>query len=87
MPAESRPGPTSRAIASIIRDRAKDRGFNQTQLGERIGLSQQQMSLFLVGGRTLNVDRVQILCDLLDLKMTELFRMAEEQLANEGPNK
>ena len=81
MPESRRSGPTSRAIASIIRARAKKLGYNQTQLGESIGLSQQQMSLFLVGGRTLDVDRVQILCDLIDLKMTDLFRMAEENLA------
>lgn len=73
-------GPLARSVAAILKDALKDADVSQERAGEAIGESQSQVSKYLRGDLALNVDQIQVLCDMLGLDFYRLMRDAEKRL-------
>lgn len=76
MPASARPepGPLTRGIAAAVRDRYADAGYTQEQLGDVIGVSQQQASRILNGERPADADQLWALCEAVGLDFLAVVR-------------
>ena len=69
-------GPFSRSVAAVIRVAFEESKLTQAALGDAIGQSQSQMSKYLTGERSLNLDEFAELCSVLGLDPVEVVREA-----------
>lgn len=58
-------------IERIVTSRLKEMGRNQTWLAEQIGVSRQQVSLFLKGSRGMSMPRLVKLMKVLGLEIRQ----------------
>lgn len=73
------PGPLTRHVAAKLRAAVEQRGLTQEQVGEQLGQSQSQVSKYLRGEVTLDLEEVDVICRTVGLNITELIRAADEE--------
>jgi DNA-binding Xre family transcriptional regulator len=71
------PGIFTKRIADLLRARMERFKINQGDVSPYVGVSQSQLSKMLNGKRTINLDQLDIMCQMLDLEATELVREVE----------
>lgn len=70
------PGPLALRVAAILDAESKAQGLSQPKLEAITGISQSNLSLYLNGKRTLDVDQLQALCDALGLNIEDVVSRA-----------
>lgn len=71
------PKPITRAVAATLSDAVRQRSITQEHLGELIGRSQPQVSKFLRGEVTLDVEELADICRVLELRASKVIEDAE----------
>lgn len=74
------PGRLARAIAAVLYEEFKRQNITQTELGERVGLVQSRVSIYLRGKRTLDIDQLELFCNALNLEFLDVGRRAVARL-------
>ncbi|POH63602.1 MULTISPECIES: helix-turn-helix domain-containing protein [Cryobacterium] len=77
-------GPLTRAIADLLNDRFDLVGGTQKALGERAGISQSQLSKYLRGERSMNIEELESLCVALGLVLVDVVREGVRKAASEA---
>jgi transcriptional regulator with XRE-family HTH domain len=72
-------------IAQAVREARARAGLNQTQLAERVGCNQSEISRIERGDRTLTVARLAALVEVLDLDAAALFGADEREAEDRTP--
>jgi len=80
MPHERATTAFARSVGLIFGEYLRARRISQQTAGDHIGVSQQQMSRYLLGKTAMDVDEIQGLCDLLGLDFFQLMRDAQDRL-------
>ena len=70
-------GVLSRALARVLRAAFEESNLTQTSLGEMIGVSQSQVSKYLLGKKALNIDELDAICTILGLDIAAVIRVAK----------
>lgn len=68
--------PISRRIAETLERARLDLGMNQSEVGDRAGVSQSQVSKYLRGVRSPNIDVLDALCRALNLDVADVVAAA-----------
>ena len=63
----------------LIKKLMKQNGFNQTTLGEKLGVGQQQMSKYVSGTSSMDLDKFKEMCKLFDITRKQFFLMLEDE--------
>jgi transcriptional regulator with XRE-family HTH domain len=61
----------------VLRAAFEESNLTQTSLGEMIGVSQSQVSKYLLAKRALNVDELDLMCTVLGLDIAAVVRTAK----------
>lgn len=77
------PGRLTRRIAATLSAAVQARGLTQQEVADIIGQSQKQVSRYLRGEVVLDVEELSVICQFLDLDMSELIR--ESQAGDDRP--
>ena len=79
MPAAARPapGPLSQELSAILRERIARLRVAQIHVAHDAGMSTSQLSDFLAGKKTIDIERVEAICLALDLNFLETIKRAE----------
>jgi transcriptional regulator with XRE-family HTH domain len=70
-------GVLSRALARVLRAAFEESNLTQTALGEMIGVSQSQVSKYLLAKRAMNIDELDLMCTVLGLDIVAVVRTAK----------
>lgn len=64
---------TKQLLGGRIKELRRARGLSQEELAEAIGIEPQHMSRIEIGGSAPTVERMEILCSVLDVELRSLF--------------
>jgi transcriptional regulator with XRE-family HTH domain len=67
----------SRALARVLHAAFEDSNLTQTSLGEMIGVSQSQVSKYLLAKRAMNIDELDLICTVLGLDIVAVVEAAK----------
>jgi transcriptional regulator with XRE-family HTH domain len=74
------PAPEHRIVAELIRDARTKAGLKQSELAERLGVSQSVVSKNETGERRLDVVELHAICAVCGVKMSSFIERLEAQL-------
>lgn len=74
--------PEHEIFRRLLRDARQKAGFNQSQLGEKVGLSQLLISRGELGDRKIDALELRDLCKAMGVSIVEFMRELDEQLSN-----
>lgn len=79
MPSGSKPvpGALTQTVAGIIDEALKRRGKPQRWLGDRAGISQRQVSRYMLGEKSPTIDQVDDMCNVLGLDFVAVMIQAD----------
>ena len=64
-----------RNIGEIIQDNLEMKNMTQSELGERLGLSQKAISKYVTGKSLPAIDTLEKICSILDVNITSCFNL------------
>ena len=64
-----------RNIGEIIQDNLEMKNMTQSELGERLGLSQKAISKYVTGKSLPSIDTLEKICSILDVNITSCFNL------------
>lgn len=70
-------GPFSRSLAAVLSVAFEESRLTQAALGERLGVSQSQMSKYLRAERPMNADEIDAVCTALGLDIGAVMHAAK----------
>lgn len=62
-------------IGEIIQDNLEMKNMTQSELGEKLGLSQKAISKYVTGKSLPSIDTLEKICSVLDLNVTSFFNL------------
>ena len=71
-------------VACILRELADRRGLSGAEIARRSGVSQAQISRIFTGKRTISVDHVLAVAEVLGVRGSDVFAEAERRLGDES---
>lgn len=71
-------------VACILRELADRRGLSGAEIARRSGVSQAQISRIFTGKRTISVDHVLAVAEVLGVRGSDVFAEAERRFISEG---
>jgi len=71
------PGRLSVALAAILSEAFDDSEKTQAEVAEAAGMSQSQLSKYLRAVRTLTLDELDDLCQVLDMQLLDVVARAD----------
>lgn len=72
---------TAQAIGARVRSRRMELGLSQESVGIALGVSQMQVAKYERGENQIGLDRVEALCEVLQVDMGALFGMQIDGLS------
>ncbi|MFQ5455812.1 MAG: helix-turn-helix domain-containing protein [Nitrospirota bacterium] len=78
---------TSREVGERVKKRRRELGISQERLAEIIGVTYQQVQRYENGTNRLNVEKIQIIADTLDVHVSYFFedkRTIDTNMVSEG---
>lgn len=78
-------GPLTRAVAPIISSSFLATGLSQREFGNRVGISQSQLSRYLRGELSPTIDDLDAICNGLGLSIVEVLDAADFESASRYP--
>lgn len=70
-------------VACILRELAERRGLSGAEIARRSGVSQAQISRIFTGKRTISVDHVLAVAEVLGVRGSDVFAEAERRFITE----
>ena len=64
-----------RNIGEIIQDNLEMKNMNQSELGEKLGLSQKAISKYVTGKSLPSIETLEKICSILDVNITSCFNL------------
>lgn len=74
------PGRLTEEVAAILNATFESTGIKQSELGQRSGISQSQVSKYLRGTRVPDIERLQQMCAALEVRMSDVVAAAEARI-------
>lgn len=68
----------AKAVGENLKQARKDKGFTQSQVAEKLRMTQQQYSRFENGVFELNYGQIVTLCQLYDITPNDIFCLDKE---------
>lgn len=62
-------------IGEIIQDNLEMKNMTQSELGEKLGLSQKAISKYVTGKSLPSIDTLEKICSVLDVNITSFFNL------------
>ena len=64
-----------RNIGEIIQDNLEMKNMTQSELGEKLGLSQKAISKYVTGKSLPSIETLEKICSILDVNITSCFNL------------
>ncbi|EOD79318.1 putative transcriptional regulator [Grimontia indica] len=69
-------------VIQALKKQLKSRGVNYQDVAKALGLSEGSVKRLFANGGSMSLERLSAVCNLIDLEMTALFKLAEEESQN-----